>query len=53
MGLELMNSSLVKNSIVAVAENKPLQYSTTEGWVDCLNIGKALFDDLNKYHNLK
>ena len=48
--LEVLKSNLTKNSIEAVAENKPLQYSSIECLEDCLKIGKAIVDEVNKYN---
>lgn len=49
--LEVLKSNLTKNSIDAVAENKPLQYSTIECLEDCLKISKAIIDEVNKYNH--
>ena len=48
---EVLKSNLTKNSIDAVAENKPLQYSTIECLEDCLKISKAIIDEVNKYNH--
>ena len=48
--LEVLKSNLTKNSIEAVAENKPLQYSSIECLEDCLKIGKEIVDEVNKYN---
>lgn len=56
---ELLKSNLCRNTLIALAENKPVDYSTIESVEDGIKIAKAILEDrrrdiLNRYeqHNV-
>ena len=50
---EILKSNLTKNSIEAVAENQSLKYTPMACFEDCLNLGRAIAEEINKQNHLQ